>query len=196
MVQLFLVLDGVAVRYRFTLTPQRMRMIVEAFKDTLELGLEKKDQVVVRIIFFCPYSFLSLSLSLSLFPSTFYLALLATPLRSAPHSCLPTSALAHGDGMLGVVRTGRICRCHIVIAPFPSMHEYQFRLPSALITPRISPPTHGRRRTRSSSSGPRRGPNGSRSLCLRRLIFVKLSGLAWRMWRWRLRLCVWMGYGR
>ncbi|EIM87021.1 hexokinase [Stereum hirsutum FP-91666 SS1] len=33
----------------FTLTPQRMRMIVEAFKDTLELGLEKKDQVVPMI---------------------------------------------------------------------------------------------------------------------------------------------------
>lgn len=32
---------------RFTLTPQRMRMIVEAFKDTLELGLEKPNQVVV-----------------------------------------------------------------------------------------------------------------------------------------------------
>ncbi|KAF8976979.1 hypothetical protein BDQ17DRAFT_163165 [Cyathus striatus] len=30
----------------FTLTPQRMRMIVEAFKETLELGLEKPDQVV------------------------------------------------------------------------------------------------------------------------------------------------------
>lgn len=33
---------------RFTLTPQRMRMIVEAFKDTLELGLSKHGQVVVR----------------------------------------------------------------------------------------------------------------------------------------------------
>lgn len=33
---------------RFTLTPQRMRMIVEAFKDTLELGLQKPEQVVVR----------------------------------------------------------------------------------------------------------------------------------------------------
>jgi hypothetical protein len=33
---------------RFTLTPQRMRMIVEAFRDTLELGLEKHGQVVVR----------------------------------------------------------------------------------------------------------------------------------------------------
>jgi hypothetical protein len=32
----------------FTLTPQRMRIIVEAFKDTLELGLEKPKQVVVR----------------------------------------------------------------------------------------------------------------------------------------------------
>lgn len=39
---------------RFTLTPQRMRMIVEAFKDTLELGLEKKNQVVVRIIPLAP----------------------------------------------------------------------------------------------------------------------------------------------
>lgn len=38
-----------------------MRMIVEAFKDTLELGLEKKDQVVVRNHFFlCPYSSTSL----------------------------------------------------------------------------------------------------------------------------------------
>jgi len=33
----------------FTLTPQRMRMIVEAFKDTLELGLEKHKQVVPMI---------------------------------------------------------------------------------------------------------------------------------------------------
>ncbi|KAG6836185.1 hypothetical protein H0H93_010555 [Arthromyces matolae] len=33
----------------FTLTPQRMRMIVEAFKDTLELGLEKPKQVVPMI---------------------------------------------------------------------------------------------------------------------------------------------------
>ena len=32
----------------FTLTPPRMRMIVDAFKDTLELGLEKPKQVVVR----------------------------------------------------------------------------------------------------------------------------------------------------
>ena len=32
---------------RFTLTPPRMRMIVEAFKEALELGLEKADQVVV-----------------------------------------------------------------------------------------------------------------------------------------------------
>ncbi|KIY43000.1 hexokinase [Fistulina hepatica ATCC 64428] len=30
----------------FTLTPQRMRMIVEAFKDALDLGLEKPGQVV------------------------------------------------------------------------------------------------------------------------------------------------------
>lgn len=34
---------------RFTLTPQRMRMIVEAFKEALETGLEKNDQVVVRL---------------------------------------------------------------------------------------------------------------------------------------------------
>jgi hypothetical protein len=34
--------------HRFTLTPQRMRMIVEAFKDALELGLEKDGQIVVR----------------------------------------------------------------------------------------------------------------------------------------------------
>ncbi|KAA1475225.1 hexokinase [Dentipellis sp. KUC8613] len=33
----------------FTLTPQRMRMIVEAFKDTLELGLEKPGQIVPMI---------------------------------------------------------------------------------------------------------------------------------------------------
>jgi len=33
----------------FTLTPQRMRMIVEAFKDTLELGLNKPGQVVPMI---------------------------------------------------------------------------------------------------------------------------------------------------
>ncbi|KAJ7045360.1 hexokinase [Mycena alexandri] len=33
----------------FTLTPQRMRMIVEAFKDTLELGLSKPKQVVPMI---------------------------------------------------------------------------------------------------------------------------------------------------
>ncbi|KAJ3560390.1 hypothetical protein NP233_g10871 [Leucocoprinus birnbaumii] len=33
----------------FTLTPQRMRMIVEAFKDALELGLEKPKQVVPMI---------------------------------------------------------------------------------------------------------------------------------------------------
>lgn len=139
-----------------------MRMIVEAFKDTLELGLEKKDQVVVRIIFFCPYPFLRSPFFSFLLPSLF-----TAPLRSAPCPSVPLSSpddsLVHGDGMLGVERTGRICRCHIVIAPFPSM---QFRLPSALITSRISPPTHGRRRTRSSSSGPRHGRNGSRSLCL------------------------------
>jgi len=33
----------------FTLTPQRMRMIVEAFKDSLELGLEKTSQIVPMI---------------------------------------------------------------------------------------------------------------------------------------------------
>jgi len=33
----------------FTLTPQRMRMIVEAFKDALELGLQKENQVVPMI---------------------------------------------------------------------------------------------------------------------------------------------------
>ncbi|KAF9026868.1 hexokinase [Hymenopellis radicata] len=33
----------------FTLTPQRMRMIVEAFKDTLELGLQKPEQIVPMI---------------------------------------------------------------------------------------------------------------------------------------------------
>ena len=33
--------------YRFTLTPQRMRMIVEAFTETLDLGLKKYGQVVV-----------------------------------------------------------------------------------------------------------------------------------------------------
>lgn len=33
----------------FTLTPQRMRMIVEAFKDTLELGLAKPGQIVPMI---------------------------------------------------------------------------------------------------------------------------------------------------
>jgi hypothetical protein len=39
--------------FRFTLTPQRMRMIVEAFKETLELGLSKPGQVVVRIYIIC-----------------------------------------------------------------------------------------------------------------------------------------------
>ena len=34
---------------RFTVTPQRMRMIVEAFKDSLELGLAKPAQVVVSL---------------------------------------------------------------------------------------------------------------------------------------------------
>jgi len=43
--------------YRFTLTPQRMRIIAEAFKETLELGLTKPGQVVVCIrlrTFCCP----------------------------------------------------------------------------------------------------------------------------------------------
>lgn len=30
-------------------TPQRMRMIVEAFQETLERGLQKKGEVVVSI---------------------------------------------------------------------------------------------------------------------------------------------------
>lgn len=30
-----------------TVTPQRMRMIVHAFEDTLDKGLQKPDQVVV-----------------------------------------------------------------------------------------------------------------------------------------------------
>lgn len=34
--------------HRFTLTPQRMRMIVEAFTESLELGLAKYNQIVVR----------------------------------------------------------------------------------------------------------------------------------------------------
>ncbi len=33
--------------FRFNLTPQRMRMIVEAFKESLELGLSKEGQIVV-----------------------------------------------------------------------------------------------------------------------------------------------------
>ncbi|KAF9460389.1 hexokinase [Collybia nuda] len=33
----------------FTLTPQRMRMIVEAFKETLEIGLSQPDQIVPMI---------------------------------------------------------------------------------------------------------------------------------------------------
>lgn len=42
--------DRLRLIYRFTLTPQRMRMVVEAFKDALELGLEKTEQIVVRLI--------------------------------------------------------------------------------------------------------------------------------------------------
>lgn len=41
-------------RHRFTLTPQRMRMIVEAFAETLELGLAKYNQIVVCIHFTLP----------------------------------------------------------------------------------------------------------------------------------------------
>lgn len=75
------------------------------------------------------------------------------------------------------------------------MHEYQFRLPSALITPRISPPTHGRLRTRSSSSGPRRGRNGSRSLCLRRLISVNAKLVECGVVDVALRVCVFVWDG-
>jgi hexokinase len=39
--------EAEAERRRFTLTPQRMRMIVESFRDALELGLEKPGQIVV-----------------------------------------------------------------------------------------------------------------------------------------------------
>lgn len=35
---------------RFTVTPQRMRMIVEAFKESLELGLAKHNQIVVSVV--------------------------------------------------------------------------------------------------------------------------------------------------
>jgi hexokinase len=35
----------------FTLTPQRMRIIADAFRETLELGLQKPKQIVVRIHF-------------------------------------------------------------------------------------------------------------------------------------------------
>lgn len=34
--------------HRFTLTPPRMRMITDAFTETLELGLKQPGQVVVR----------------------------------------------------------------------------------------------------------------------------------------------------
>lgn len=47
-VQMFFMLLSANVTRSFTLTPQRMRMIVEAFKDALENGLEKPEQVVVR----------------------------------------------------------------------------------------------------------------------------------------------------
>jgi hexokinase len=33
----------------FTLTPQRMRMIVDAFEETLDRGLQKWDQVIVSV---------------------------------------------------------------------------------------------------------------------------------------------------
>jgi hypothetical protein len=46
----FLEADVRCILFRFTLTPQRMRMIVEAFKDILELGLEKPEQVVVSLL--------------------------------------------------------------------------------------------------------------------------------------------------
>lgn len=39
---------GAQTAHRFTLTPQRMRIVVEAFKESLELGLAKNGQVVVR----------------------------------------------------------------------------------------------------------------------------------------------------
>ena len=42
-------------RPRFTLTPQRMRMIVEAFKEALETGLEQPGQVVVCTTFLHHY---------------------------------------------------------------------------------------------------------------------------------------------
>lgn len=35
----------------FTLSAQRMRMIVHAFVETLELGLEKEHQTVVRLLY-------------------------------------------------------------------------------------------------------------------------------------------------
>ncbi len=34
----------------FNMTPQRMRMIVEAFKESLEQGLAKNGQIVVSIV--------------------------------------------------------------------------------------------------------------------------------------------------
>ncbi|KAF5384407.1 hypothetical protein D9615_003448 [Tricholomella constricta] len=46
-------------RSSFTLTPQRMRMIVEAFKDTLELGLAKPDQVVLCHVSLRPCRFIT-----------------------------------------------------------------------------------------------------------------------------------------
>lgn len=33
--------------HRFTLTPQRMRMITHSFRETLDAGLDKPEQVVV-----------------------------------------------------------------------------------------------------------------------------------------------------
>jgi hexokinase len=43
----------------FTLTPQRMRMIVEAFEEALEKGLSAWDQCVVRTIWLLPRLFRS-----------------------------------------------------------------------------------------------------------------------------------------
>lgn len=148
---------------RFTLTPQRMRMIVEAFKDTLELGLEKKNQVVVRIIL-CPYS-LPLPPPLCMFP-------LLPPMVWDSYDIhllyLSRWPVMHGDGNVFGVRCsegGRICPCHrhrsVSVdanpksAPFGPYHL------------RISPPTtEDIRLTR--PPGPRRGFTPPCSLCLLR----------------------------
>lgn len=47
---------------RFTLTPQRMRIIVDAFMDTLDIGLKEHDQIVVCPIPLLPYVIVSLSI--------------------------------------------------------------------------------------------------------------------------------------